>query len=194
MSRIQNTVIAFVALFLLALLLLELRHFHQYGHFAPLGLHADVTVTTSNDVIGVDGTAKIYQAQLTNFGLLPVTVLICRERVAGAPTTEVNYIVERWDHQAGDWRAVPEWDFGGYRLFCCPVFEVTEQHVAPLRLWPGQTVRVGEGIPGQLGGFRVGDNGRFTIFLNADGNKNTAISTRAFRVDQEMSKKFQGPD
>ena len=184
MSQIQKTGVVFAALVFLGVLLHELRHFHRYGHLAPLGLHADVRVATSNDVLGVEGTAKIYEARLTNFGLVPATVLVCRERVAGAPTTNVNYIVERWDHQLGDWTAVPEWDFGGYRLFCRPVFEVTEQHVAPLRLWPGQSVRVGEGIPAQLGGFHVGDDGRFTVFVNADGNKNSAISTRPFRVDQ----------
>ena len=193
MSRIQKVAFVFVALWLLGIFLHELRHFHQHGHFAPLGSHADVTVATSNDVLGVEGTAKIYRARLTNYGLLPTTVLVCSERIAGAPTTEVNYIVERWDHESGDWRAVPEWDFGSYRLFCRPVFEVTDQHVAPLRLWPGQSIRVGEGIPAQLAGFHVGDDGRFTIFLNADGNKNSAISTKPFRVDQEVKKKVQSP-
>ena len=80
----------------------------------------------------------------------------------GAPTTEVNYLIERSDHQLGDWKTVPEWDFVGYRLFCRPVFEGAEQHVAHLRLWPGQSISVGEGIPAQLGGLRVGDDGRFT--------------------------------
>ena len=193
MTRIQEAAPVFVALFFLGLFPHELRHFHQHGHFAPLGLHADVTVTTSNDVLGVEGTAKIYRARLTNYGLLSTTVLVCSERVAGAPTTEVNYIVERWDHRSGDWRVVPEWDFGGFRLFCLPIFEVTEQHVAPLRLWHGQSIRVGEGIPAQLGGFHVGDDGRFTIFLNANGDKSSAISTRAFRVDQEVKKRVKSP-
>jgi len=44
----------------------ELRHFYRFGHFVPLGLHAEVVVTTSNELFGVDGTGKICQASLTN--------------------------------------------------------------------------------------------------------------------------------
>ena len=137
-------------------------------------------------MLGVEGTAKIYRARLINYGVFPSTVVVCAERVAGAPETEVNYIVERRDRQSGNWRAVPEWDFGGDRLFCAPVFEVTEQHLVRRRLWPGQSIQVGEGIPAQLGGFNVGDDGRFTIFLNADGDRSNAISTEIFRVDQQV--------
>jgi len=58
MSRIQKAAVVFVVLLFLGVFLHELRHFHRYGHFAPLGLHADVTVATRNDVLGVEGTAK----------------------------------------------------------------------------------------------------------------------------------------
>jgi hypothetical protein len=186
MSRIQKLGVILMALILVGLFLHELGHFHRYGHFAPFGLHADVSVATSNDVLGVEGIAKIYRARLTNYGVFPSTIAVCDYRVAGAPDTEVNYVVERWDRQLGEWRFVPEWDFYGYRLFCRPVFEVTEQHLVRRRLWPGQGVQVGEGIPAQLGGFNVGDDGRFTIFLNADGDRRNAISTEIFRVDQQV--------
>ena len=189
MGRIQKLGVGFVALILVGLFLLELRHFYRYGHFVGCGLHADVSVTTSDDVLGVEGVAKIYSARLTNYGVFPTTVVVCAERVAGAPETEANYIVERWDRKSGSWRAVPEWDFGGYRLFCGPVFEVTEEHLVRRRLWPGQSLRVGEGIPAQLGGFKLGDDGRFIIFLNADGDPRNAISTAIFRVDQQVKKR-----
>jgi hypothetical protein len=188
MSRIQKLGVIFLGLTVLGLFLHELRHFHRYGHFVPFGLHADVSVATSDDVLGVEGIAKIYRARLTNYGIFPSTVVVCAERVANAPVTEVNYIVERWDRQSRNWTAVPEWDFGGYRLFCGPVFEVTEQHLVRQRLWPGQSIQVGEGIPAQLGGFDVGDDGRFTIFLIADGDRANAISTAIFRVDQQVKK------
>ena len=178
----------FVALMCVGFFLHELNHFHRYGHFAPLELHADVSIAASNDVLGVEGVAKIYRARLTNYGLFPSTVVVCSERVANAPEIEVNYIVERWDNQSGDWRGVPEWDFSGYRLFCRPAFEVTDEHRVRWRLWPDQSIQVGEGIPAQLGGFHVGDDGRFTIFLNADGDKANAISTAIFRVDQQVKK------
>ena len=186
MSRIQKAGLTLVALFFLGLFLQELRHFYQYGHLVPLGLHPDVSTTTSDEVLGVEGTAKIYRAKLTNYGILPSTIAVCDYRVAGAPDTEVNYAVERWDRQSREWRLVPEWDFYGYRLFCRPAFEVEEEHLARRRLWPGQSIRVGEGIPAQMGGFQVGDDGRFTIFLDADSNKANAISTTIFRVDQQV--------
>lgn len=188
MSRIQKVGAMFVALILVGLFLHELRHFRRYGHFVPFGLHADVSVSTSNDVLGVDGIAKIYSAQLTNYGVFPSSIVVCAERVAGAPENEINYIVERWDRQSRNWRAVPEWDFGGYRLFCAPAFEVTDEHLVRRQLWPGQSIQVGEGIPAQLGGFDVGDEGRFTIFIDADRDQRNAISTEIFRVDQQAKK------
>jgi hypothetical protein len=188
MSRLQKAGVMFVALMCVGLFLHELNHFHRYGHFAPFGLHADVSIVESNDVLGVEGVAKIYHARLTNYGVFPSTVVVCAERVAGAPVIGVNYIVERWDSQLRDWRGVPEWDFGGYRLFCRPVFEVTEEHRVRRRLWPGQSFQVGEGIPAQLGGFHVGDDGRFTMLLNADEDRANAISTAIFRVDQQVKK------
>lgn len=189
MSRSQKAGIISVAIMCLGFSLHELRHFQRYGHIAPLGLHVDVSVATSNEVLGVEGIAKIYRARLTNYGIIPSSLRVCSERIVGVPAIDLNYIVERWDRQSGSWRAVPEWDFGGYRLFCRPVFEVTDQHVVSQRLWPGQSLYVGEGIPGQLGGFQIGDEGRFTVLLNADGDKTHATSTSAFLVDQEPRKR-----
>ena len=195
MSRVQKAGVTFVALTCIVLFINELNHFHRYGHFVPLGLHADVAMIERNDVLGVNGVAKIYRARLTNYGIFPAMVVVCAERVAGAPEIEANYLVERWDSQSRSWRGVPEWDFSGYRLFCAPAFEVSEEHLVKRRLWTGQSIPIGEGIPAQLGGFHAGDDGRFTIFLNADGNKANAISTAVFHVDQEAkSRHVSSPD
>jgi hypothetical protein len=165
----------------------ELIHLHRYGHLVPLGLHADVVVTTADDLLGVEGTAKIYHASFTNYGIRPTAVIVCDYlNWASMRSTMVNYIVEKWDPQSRGWKFVSEWDSDGSRLFCRPAFEVTETHLVERRLWPGQTVSVGEGVPAQLGGFHVGDTGRFTIFLAADGDGNNSISTAGFRVDQEL--------
>src|SRR5208337_4246660 len=128
MSTFRKAGILSIAFLCLGFVWIELSHFHRYGHLAPLGLHADVDVTTSNDVIGVDGTAKIYHAKLTNYGILPASIIVCDLRVSGAPGTDLNYVVERWDRESGEWKFVPEWDFYGSRFFCRPVFEVTEEH------------------------------------------------------------------
>jgi hypothetical protein len=174
----------------------ELIHLFRFGHFVPLGLHVEVVVTTSNDLLGVDGTGKIYNASLTNYGILPAAVTVCDYLDwASRQQTMVNYIVERRTPQIDSWQYVREWDGYGSRLFCRPSFEVTETHRVRRRLWLGQTYPLGEGVPAQWGGFHVGDEGRFTVFLNADDDKNRTISSAIFRVDQEpKSKRASTPD
>jgi len=143
----------------------ELIHVFRFGHFVPLGLHVEVVVTTSNDLLGVEGTGKIYNASLINYGILPVGVTVCDHLDwASRHQTMVSYIVERRTPQVGSWQYVREWDGYGSRLFCRPSFEVTETHRVRRRLWPGQTYRLGEGVPAQQGGFHVGNEGRFTVF------------------------------
>jgi len=192
MRRIPKAAGIVVAVSLLGFLLHESIHVDVYGHLAPLGLHADVFTTTSDDILGVDGIAKIYNARVTNYGILPVTIVVCEYQVSGVPLTTINYVVERWDRQSRGWVLVPEWDLYGGRWFCRPAFEVTGEHLAQRRLWPGQSMRIGEGIPGQMGGFRIGDTGRFTVFLRANGDRNKSLSTHPFRLDQQP-KSYQPP-
>jgi hypothetical protein len=92
MSRVQKAGLTLVALLFIGLFLHELRHFYRYDHFVPFGLHADVSITTSDDVIGVEGIAKIYDARLTNYGVVPNRIVVCDYRIAGAHTTAVNYV------------------------------------------------------------------------------------------------------
>jgi hypothetical protein len=190
MKRIRRAVFAFLVLLTLGLASHEFNHFHRYGHFAPLGLHADVVVTTSNDLLGVDGVGKNYRASLTNYGALPISIVVCDYlNFASMHSTMLNYIVERRATPSSRWVYVPEWDEFGSRIFCRPSFEVTETHRVRRWLWPGQKLAVGCGIPAFDGGFRIGDDGRFTIFLRADGNGFNSLSTAAFAVDQEPSKR-----
>ena len=186
MFRIRKAGILLLALFILGLVLHELNHFYRYGHVVPLGLHADVVITTSDELLGVEGTGKIYHASVTNYGILPATMVVCDYLDSGMHETMIDYITERWDPQLGRWKLVREWDEYGSRLFCRPSFEVTETHRVQRRLWPGQSIRVGEGVPAQMGGFQIGDDGRFTVFLGADGNGSNALSTATFRVDQQV--------
>jgi hypothetical protein len=184
------------AVVLAAFMVHELRQLYRFGHFAPLGLHVEVVVTTSNDLLGVEGTAKIYDGSLTNYGILPAAVTVCDYLDwTSSHQTMVNYIVERRTSQIGSWQYVREWDSYGSRLFCRPSFEITGTHRVPRRMWPGQTYRLNEVVPAQFGGFRIGDEGRFTVFLNADNDKNRAISSEIFRVEQEpKSRRASTPD
>jgi hypothetical protein len=185
------TMLAFVAF-----ICYEMNHFHRFGHYVPLGLHVEVVVTTSKELLGVDGTGKIYNASLTNYGVLPAALTVCDYLDwTSRHQTMVNYIVEKRTPQIGSWEFVREWDDYGRRLFCRPSFEVTQTHLVRRRLWPGQTYGIGEGVPAQMGGFHIGDEGRFTVFLNADNDKNHAISTAVFRVDQEVkTRRASSPD
>jgi hypothetical protein len=190
MNRIRKSGFVLIALLSLGLASYESNHFYRYGHFAPLGLHADVVVTTSDELLGVEGTGKIYEASLANYGVFPTTIVVCDYLdYASMHRTMLNYIVERREPQSNQWQYVPEWDEYGSRLFCRPSFEVNATHLVRRQLWPGQKIRVGVGVPAQWRGFRIGDDGRFTIFLEADGNGFNTLSTTSFRVDQELNKR-----
>lgn len=186
MSPLQKCSVFLVSLLLFAIIFDELVHFYRYGHLAPLALHADVVVSTRADLIGIEGIAKIYDARLTNYSIVPLTLTVCDYSSVVPHQTAVNYIAERLDRKSGKWEYVPEWDEYGSRLFCRPSFEVTETHLVRRRLWPGQTLKIGEIIPAERTGYRVGNDGRFTIFLDADGKGNAAISTVPFHVDQQL--------
>jgi hypothetical protein len=59
-------------------------------------LRADVTITSSEDLMGIEGTAKIYDAKLTNFGVFPVNITVCDYLDhGGTQQFLVAYIVER---------------------------------------------------------------------------------------------------
>jgi hypothetical protein len=162
----------------------EVLHFRRYGHLAPFGLHADFSATTSHDILAVGGTATIYQARLTNYGAFPATIVVCDYLdYASMHQTMVNYVVQRQRSSSDAWEAVPEWSEYGSRLFCRPSFEVRQTHLVRRRLWTGRSVELGWAVPAQSG-FRVGDNGRFTVFPQADGNFSDSLSTVTFYVSE----------
>jgi hypothetical protein len=186
MKPLRTAVPLVVSSFLLGLVLHELNHLYQYGHLAPLGLHVDVVVTSSSDLVTVEGATKIYDARLTNDGILPARMKVCDYVDSGGRETRVDYVVERWDAQTGQWTLVPAWDDSLTRWFCRPSFEVAGEHVTSRWLWPGQSIWIGQVIPPEREGFHIGDDGRFTVSLGADGNWINAISTSPFRVEQQM--------
>jgi hypothetical protein len=183
LGRRKFVAISLVCMGTLAFAIHELKHFGRYGHLAPLGLDADVIVSTESNLLTVRGVANVYNARLTNYSILPITITVCDYiNWASAHDTMVAYAVERWDANLNTWKVVPEWDDS--RLFCRTAFEVVETHLIQRRLWPGQSIRVGWVMPAERGGFHQGDDGRFTIFLDAVRNSNSALSTAAFHIDR----------
>ena len=65
------------AVAVLGCIVIEVIHIHRYGHPAPFGLHGDVTVTKTDDLLGVKGTANIYRAHFTNYGPFPISLTVC---------------------------------------------------------------------------------------------------------------------
>ncbi len=194
MNRLRKVGAILVAVCLFGIVIHELIHFLRYGHLAPPGLHADTILTTQSDLLGIEGVAKIYDARLTNYGILPTTMTVCDYLdYSSSHKTMVAYIVERWDLQLRRWSTVPEWDEYGSRLFCRPSFEVTETHLVRRIVWPGQSIWVGQVVPPERGGFHLGDDGRFTIFLRPDGNRDSTLSTAPFRVEQQLKTKVPLP-
>ena len=87
-----------VCLLVLACCVLELMHAFRFGHFAPLGLHADVTVRKAD--YGIPGISKVYEPRLSNFGITPKTVLVCRVQEdwdSASFVMEVGNSIEKWD-------------------------------------------------------------------------------------------------
>jgi hypothetical protein len=187
LRRLSRILTFFVFLIVVAFTIHESIHFYRFRHLAPLGLHADVEVSTESNLLGIRGLANFYKARLTNYSVFPITMIVCDYiNWAGVHDTMVAYAVERWDPQMNTWEEVPEWDDS--RLFCHPAFEVVETHLILRRLWPGQSLPVGGIMPAERSGFHQGDGGRFTIFLDGAYNSNRAISTAAFRIDRSAGK------
>jgi hypothetical protein len=188
MNRFRIAAFTTAAVMALGWITSEVIHVSRYGHLVPFGLHGDVTVTQSDDILAVKGTANIYRAHFTNYGPFPVSLTVCDYlNYAGMHDTMANYIVERWDGNSKSWKYVREMDEYGSRIFCLPSFEVTATHLVTKRIWPGQSVKLGEFIPAFAGGLQAEDAGRFTLFLAADGNGHKSISTGKFCVDRGAS-------
>ena|SRR5215472_7041198 len=77
MSLIGKAGFSLVALAFASFASHELIRLCRFGHFFPLGQHVEVVVTSSNDLLGVEGTGKIHNASLTNQGVLPAAVTVC---------------------------------------------------------------------------------------------------------------------
>jgi hypothetical protein len=76
MRPIKKAAFVLVCLLVLTCCVLELMHAFRLGHFAALGLHADVTVRKAD--YSIPGISKVYEPRLSNFEFTPKTVVVCR--------------------------------------------------------------------------------------------------------------------
>jgi hypothetical protein len=185
MRWLSRTLVSIVILFLLVfairLALVHRRHFSVHGHSAPLGLHADIIV--SNASIGIPGITKMYEAELTNYGVLPIAVTRC-EFVDDTLShgTMVAYSVERWNGTSGNWESVV--NMNG-RNFCKPYpLGIVEARLTMKWLWPGQSLTTGEEATAARDPLQRGDSARFVVYLRTDERNSASIPTAAFPIDE----------
>lgn len=127
MRRLMLILIVVFSFLIVAFGALQIRHYSLYGHFFPLGLHADVTVS--------DGDAS---AHLTNFGLFAKKVEQCEFLSdAGAHGVSIPYRLEQLDKGTENWKTL--FDTAG--VYCRPYpLLIAQPRVVSKRLWPGQTI------------------------------------------------------
>ena len=145
----------------LGLIGLEAHHHSKYGHFVPLGLHADVTDFKTDTG---SGTAILFDAHLTNFGLYPQEIDRC-EFVSDPNAHQVNvaYRVERFEDETRGWKTV----FDNAQNFCRKYpLGVTQAKIVRKALWTGQTLSAGAEAMAQRAIPRNGDTMRFVIEAN----------------------------
>jgi hypothetical protein len=143
---------------------LEVRHHWKYGHFFPLGMHADV--------IG-DGITTL-NAHLTNFGLYPQEVERC-EFISGVGSHEVSvaYRVEQLDTETHDWKTL----FDNANYFCRPFPPgIAHTKLVTRALWTGQTLST-DADPRLLGLCRKGETMRLVIKANGHDFPTSAFMT-----------------
>ena len=174
MRPLKKTAIALACCFVLAFCSLELVHVFRFGHFVPLGLHADIIIRKAD--YGIPGISKVYEPRLSNFGVVPKTVMVCRVQEdwdSWSYVTRVANSIEKWDPISKQWQNI----FGEKdKSFGCP-------HPTAKRLWPLQSVSGGDVAVAGYDVFTIGDHARFVVF---PGDRN-AIPTISFLIDEHQT-------
>lgn len=177
MRRVLKAIVALIlAAFVLAVGTAQVRHRIAYGHFVPVGLHADVTSYTAD--IGIPGISKSYDAHITNFGILPRTIERCEFTTdASSHDVSIGYRLQQWNKSAGLWQTVLDASNG----YCqpCPL-GIAQATLVSKRLWPTQTLSTGSEATGARGNLK-GETMRFVIVANR-----REYPTSGFVIDEQV--------
>lgn len=154
----------------------EVRHRVKFGHFAPLTLHADVSV--ANVDIGIPGITKLYDAHVTNFGIFPRRIERCEFVTdAFAPGVSIGYRLQQWDLASRRWQSAME----PTSEYCRPYpLGIMKARLISKLLWPGQTLSTGEEATGARGNLR-GQTMRFAVIANG-----REFPTSSFVIDEQI--------
>jgi hypothetical protein len=154
----------------------EVRHRVIFGHFAPLTLHADVTI--ANGDIGIPGITKQYDAHVTNFGIFPRRIERC-EFITDtfAPGMSVGYRLQQWDIASRRWQTVLD----AASEYCRPYpLGIIKAQLTSKLLWMGQTLSTGEEATGASGNLK-GQTMRFAVVANG-----RELLTSSFVIDEQI--------
>jgi len=161
---------------------MEFRHRAAFGHFVPLALHADVSVTKAD--IGIPGITKLYAAHVTNFGIFPRRVERCEFITdAFAHGVSVGYRLQQWDKSSRHWKTVLD----TAARFCRPYpLGIVQAQLTSKLLWPGQTLSTSEEATGARGDLK-GEIMRFVVAANS-----LDLPTDSFTIDEQVQKASVG--
>ncbi len=181
-SRLARGILVVVTVLIAWMGYVQYRHRAEFGHFAPLGLHADVVVHKAD--IGIPGITNKYEARLTNLGFSPVSVERCVfVSDAGESGVMVAYNIERWDPGRRAWERTHEFAKPG---FCAPVpLSMGDTHWRRTWLWPGQSLATGEEETGARAPFSSGDRVRFVVVTDVTGSGHAAYPTPPVTLDEQ---------
>lgn len=136
------------------------RHYLDFGHIPPFGLHADLVVEDAS--IGIPGISKMHEGRLFNFGL-PTVIQQCNG-ITDAMEREVKiaYAVERRGASSNQWETLVTLTGDEH----CRPYPLGLIHAEAVErwLWPGQSVASSSEATTARDGFKKGDFLRFTLF------------------------------
>ena len=154
----------------------ESHHRLRFGHFVPLTLHADYSIAKAD--IGIPGISKLYDAHITNFGILPRRIERCEFVTdAFAPGVSVGYRVQQWNTASLRWQTVLD----AASEYCRPYpLGIIDSRLISKLLWPGQTLSTGAEATGARGNLR-GQTFRFAVVANGQ-----EFPTSSFIIDEQI--------
>lgn len=171
MRLVKKAALVLLSFLLLACSTPEIGHVLRFGHFAPLGRHADVIVRKAD--YGIPGISRVYEPRLSNFGIAPETVIACEVREdwdSMSYVTEVPNSIEKWNSDLKKWADIFK-DIDKFSSFI---------HIKTKKLWPLQSVYGGEVAMAGYDSFAVGDKARFVMF----SGDHKAIPTTPILIDE----------
>ena len=179
MGRLFKIAMSLLAVAVMALVAaLEVHHRVVFGHFVPLGLHADVRVVKAD--IGIPGISKEYEAHVTNFGIFPRRIERCEFLTDdSAHGVSIGYRLQHMDKSAGRWQTVVD----ATAAYCQPYpLGIMQAHLTSKLLWPGQTLSAGAEATGARGNLK-GETMRFIVVANGHN-----LPTSSFTIDEEVAR------